>query len=154
LRQQGQFAEALAATRRGHELGVRRPDWPYPSARWLQEAERLVELDGMLAAVLKGGAPPDRADDRFGIAEFCVGHKRLPVTALRLYADAFTAFPQLADDVKAIHLYNAACSAVQAGSGQGEDAAKLDAQERARWRKQAVDWLRAALAVWTKRIEK
>jgi tetratricopeptide (TPR) repeat protein len=46
LRQQGEFAEALAALKRGHELGSRRPDWSYPSAQWVQDCQRLVELDG------------------------------------------------------------------------------------------------------------
>jgi tetratricopeptide (TPR) repeat protein len=44
LRQQGEFAQALAAFQRGHELGSRRPDWPYPSGDWVRECQRLLEL--------------------------------------------------------------------------------------------------------------
>ncbi|HEY7425296.1 MAG TPA: serine/threonine-protein kinase [Gemmataceae bacterium] len=46
--------------------------------------------------------------------------------------------------------YNAACAAALAAAGQGENAMKLTDEERARWRKQALDWLRADLAAWTK----
>jgi serine/threonine protein kinase/Flp pilus assembly protein TadD len=45
LRQQGKFGQAPDAFRQGHELGSRRPDWPYASARWVKECQRLVELD-------------------------------------------------------------------------------------------------------------
>jgi serine/threonine protein kinase/Flp pilus assembly protein TadD len=54
LWRQGQLAEALAELRRGHELGSRRPDWPYPSARWVAECQRLVERNA------PPGPPPDR----------------------------------------------------------------------------------------------
>ena len=43
---------------RGHELGSRRKDWPYPSAQWVSECRRRIELDRRLAAVLRGEAQP------------------------------------------------------------------------------------------------
>jgi DNA-directed RNA polymerase specialized sigma24 family protein len=46
-----------------------------------------------------------------------------------------------------------ACYAALAAAGQGEDAAKLDDKERARLRKQALDWLRADLAAYAKLLE-
>jgi serine/threonine protein kinase/Flp pilus assembly protein TadD len=46
LRRQGKLAEAITALQRGHEVGSRRPDWPYPSAQWVEECRRLVERDG------------------------------------------------------------------------------------------------------------
>ena len=46
--------------------------------------------------------------------------------------------------------YDAACSAALAAAGQGVDSANLDDQERTRLRKQALHWLRADLAAWTK----
>ena len=45
------------------------------------------------------------------------------------------------------------CYAALAAAGQGEDAATLDDQERARLRKQALDWLRADLALRNQQIE-
>jgi serine/threonine protein kinase/tetratricopeptide (TPR) repeat protein len=41
--QQGDFVRALSALKRGHALGSRRPNWPYPSAQWVQECQRLLE---------------------------------------------------------------------------------------------------------------
>ena len=45
----GRFAEALISLRRGHELGSKNPRWPFPSAQWVKECERLVELDAKLS---------------------------------------------------------------------------------------------------------
>jgi hypothetical protein len=46
LREQGRFREALAALRRGHELGSKDPKWAYPSARWIAECEDLIRGAG------------------------------------------------------------------------------------------------------------
>jgi serine/threonine protein kinase/Flp pilus assembly protein TadD len=46
LRQRGQLAAALKSLERGHELGSRRKDWRYPSAQWVQECRRQLEIDG------------------------------------------------------------------------------------------------------------
>ncbi len=43
------------------------------------------------------------------------------------------------------HRYNAACAAALAGCGRGEDAEELDDAGHARWRQQALGWLRADL---------
>jgi tetratricopeptide (TPR) repeat protein len=48
--------------------------------------------------------------------------------------------------------YNAACAAALA-AGQSKSAAKLDDKERARLRKQALDWLREDLALLTKQLK-
>lgn len=53
---------------------------------------------------------------------------------------------KLVDELGAERRYNAACAAALAACGQGEDAASLDDAERARLRRQALDWLRADLA--------
>ena len=49
--------------------------------------------------------------------------------------------------------YAAACNAALAGFGQGKDAADLKDGERARWRLQALEWLRLDLAWWGKALE-
>jgi hypothetical protein len=69
-----------------------------------------------------------------------------------LYADSFAADPQLAGDLPTAHRYDAACAAALAGAGQGADAGKLDAKERARLRQQALDWLKADLALRRKQM--
>src|SRR5262249_28504105 len=56
----------------------------------------------------------------------------------------------LADDLPAAHRYNAACSAALAAAGKGEDAAKLSGSERRALLRQALTWLRADLAAWSR----
>jgi Flp pilus assembly protein TadD len=46
LCRQAEFAPALVSLDRGRELGSRRKDWRYPSAQWVQECRRQLELDG------------------------------------------------------------------------------------------------------------
>ena len=152
LRQQGQFAEALAAYRRAHELGSKEPRWPFPSAQWVCECERLVELDGRLSAVLKGQDRPS-ADEQVEFAQLCARYKQLPGAAARLYQEAFAARPELAEDRKQSHRYHAACAAARAGCGQGRDDPPPDESTRSRWRQQALDWLRADLAQWGRHLE-
>jgi Flp pilus assembly protein TadD/serine/threonine protein kinase len=155
LRRQGRFAEAVASLRRGHELGSKVPGWPYPSAQWVRQAEQLLALDAKLPKLLKGDAQPAGVAEQLALADLCQQpYKRLYAAAARFYADAFAAEPKLADDLRFQHRYNAACDAALAGCGQGKDAAKLDDKERTRLRRQAVDWLRADLAAWTKLLDR
>src|SRR5262249_14650496 len=64
------------------------------------------------------------------------------------YTQAFAAAPKLIEERhKGWNRYNAACAAALAGCGQGKDAAGLDPKERARLRRQALDWLRDDLKV-------
>jgi hypothetical protein len=44
----GDFAEALAAFQRGHELGSQRKDWKHPSAQWVRYYEQLSERAAVL----------------------------------------------------------------------------------------------------------
>ena len=152
LQSQGQLSASLDFYKRGHAAGSNRKDWRYPSAQWVANAERLVRLEAKLADVLEGKATATDNRERLGLAEVC-RLKRRYVAAARLYADAFTADPKLADDLKAGHRYNAACSAALAAAGQGSDADKLDDHEHRRLRQQALAWLRADLEQWAKRPE-
>src|SRR5262249_5488804 len=56
----GLYADAVVAIRKGHELGSRRPNWPYPSQEWLEQAERLAALAARLPGLLRG---EDQAED-------------------------------------------------------------------------------------------
>ena len=152
LRSQGLFAESLAALQRAHELGTKQSGWPYPSAVWVREAERLATLEGKLPALLRGEFQPKDAAERLILVRVCQA-KKLHAAAARLSAHAFAADPKLADDLQAQHRYSASCHAALAAAGQGEDAGKLDDKEKVRLRKQTLDWLRADLALYTKRIE-
>jgi tetratricopeptide (TPR) repeat protein len=147
LLHQGRFADALAATKRGHELGSKNPRWPYPSAQWVREAEQLVALERKLPMLLQGEAQPADIAEQLALAK-CVHYKKKRyAAATRFYAQAFAAQPEWADK-----LGGAACAAALAGCGQGEDSASLDEQERARLRRQALAWLRADLALRTKQL--
>jgi serine/threonine-protein kinase len=150
---QGRFTDSLAELKRGHELGSRQPGWPYPSAQWIREAERAPKLDAQLAQVLSGQAQPTDGAERLELARFCVQYKQLPVAAARLCAEAFSAQLSLADDLQQQHRYNAACAAALAGCGRGKDAANLIEEERARWRRQALTWLRADLTAWGRQFD-
>jgi serine/threonine-protein kinase len=150
LLDQGRFADALAELRRGHELGSSQPGWSEPSAQWVQRCERLLALDRRLPAALAGLAPPASTRERLELAELCLGYKRRYAAAAGFYAAAFAADPGLAERPNG-HRYNAARAAARAGCGQGEDAAGLTGSDRARLRRQALDWLRTDLAAWQKR---
>jgi hypothetical protein len=150
----GDFVAALRHLRRGHELGSKNPRWSYPSAQWVKQCERLVELDAMLPKVLLGEVEPAGVGERLALAQICQRHKSLYAAACRFYAAAFAIQPQLAKDLRVPHRYNAACAAALAGCGQGQDAAGLGEKERARLRQQACDWLLADLAAWRTLLEK
>jgi tetratricopeptide (TPR) repeat protein len=153
LRGKGQFSEALASLRRGHELGSKKPGWSYPSDQWLRDCERLVRLDRQLPAILAGAAQPADPDRALQIAELCIVYKRLPAAAARLYHQGLSAQPPPDADLVAHHRYNGACAAALAGCGQGKDARTLNDKERARWRAQALEWLRAELAARAKLLD-
>jgi hypothetical protein len=76
--------------------------------------------------------------------------KRRYAAAARFYAAAFAARPALSDDLQAGHRYAAACCAARAGCGRGQDQPPPDDKERARLRRQALDWLGADLTLWAK----
>jgi serine/threonine-protein kinase len=145
-----QYGAALAAFREAKRLGLKdeRLD------AWLAEMERLDKLDRKLPAVLSGEEAPADNAERMALASFCQRPERqLHVTATRLYADAFAKNPKLADDLGQLGRYNAACAAAKAAAGRGKEAAALDDNERARHRRQALEWLRADLAGWTKQTQ-
>jgi hypothetical protein len=73
--------------------------------------------------------------------------------AVRFYREAFSDEPTLADDLTSWTRYNGCCSAVLAAAGHGHDAAKLDDRARTDLRSQALEWLRADLALWNKQAQ-
>ena len=108
LNEQAKFAGAFEALKKGHELGTKRgPAWRYPSAQWVSAAERMAKLEARLPAVLKGEDRVKDSADLQGFEQLCVSQKR-HASAVKLYADAFVTDAKLADDMKALHRYNAA----------------------------------------------
>ena len=126
-----------------------------------------------LPAFLRGAYEPKDNDERLALVGTCQSGGRYH-TAARLFAEAFTADPRLADalttecryrsteeepfyerveSVNTEARYLAARCAALAGCGLGSDAAGLSRDERTRWRKQVRVWLRADLDLWVKTLE-
>jgi tetratricopeptide (TPR) repeat protein/WD40 repeat protein len=144
----GQLAEAVQSERRCLEL-LRPEDTDRPSARrQLEKYQQILALDRRLPAILEGKDRPANDAERLALGRLCVlRYQKRYAASCRFYGEAFAHNARLADDMQEPDRYNAACAAALAGSGKGNDAAGLDEKERARLRRQALDWLRADLAL-------
>src|SRR5262249_53749615 len=127
-----------------HDPGVRKD---------LRQTERWIELEKTLPAMQEGTATPRDSAEQIELAEFCSRCKRFHRAAVRFAAAAFAADPTRADDLRARPRYHAACAAALAAAGKGADATPLEEKERPRLRQQALDWLRADLALWAKQLK-
>ena len=83
-----------------------------------------------------------------------LGPQQRYAAAARWFAEVLTADPQVLASTPPTPRYLAACAAAMAGCGQGRDAADLDEQSRAGFRRQALDWVRAELGSWHRLLEK
>jgi tetratricopeptide (TPR) repeat protein len=144
---QGRLDEAIAEFREAVRLD---PHFADASAN-LAKAEKMAALQVQLPGLQKGEFKPRTNDELAAMSRLCE-IKKLFLASARMYAEAFAADPKLADDAPSSNRYSAACDAARAGRGEGVDAKELDDKERARWRKQALDWLRADLVLWEKRV--
>lgn len=138
--------------RKARDLATADPELAQRIDADLRVAEGQAALSARVPAVLRGEEAPKDAAERLDLGFLCYNLKRFSASA-RLCAEAFQAEPKLAVDMEAQHRYNAACAAALAGCGQGKDEPPLDEAARARWRKQALDWLKADLAFWSKQVE-
>ncbi len=148
----GDFGTALESLRTGHELGSQRQSWRYPSADWIEECERWLELEGRLPAILKSKIQPADAAERIEWADLC-RYKRMYADSVRFFTEAFVGEAKLLTETQVGHRYRAAGSAALAGCGQGDGATRLDDDERAALRRQALHWLQADLAGRTRRLQ-
>ena len=152
LRSRGEYAEAIAEFRKARDLGKAKPRFVQQVEADLMVTQRQAVLAPRLAAVLAGARKPADAAEMLGFAQLCYD-KKLHGASARFWAEAFKAQPALADDMQARNRYSAACAAARAGNGQGKDEPPLDEAAKARWRKQALDWLKVDLASWTRLVE-
>jgi serine/threonine-protein kinase len=152
LRTLGRLPEAVAALRKARDLAKASPRMLKSIERDLNTVERQAALVARLPAVLRGEEKPKDAAERLEFGFLCHSLRRFS-TAASLIAEAFQADPKLAVDTKARNRYNAACAAALAASGRGKDEPPLNEVARARWRKEAIEWLKAHLAYWTKQVE-
>jgi tetratricopeptide (TPR) repeat protein len=141
LREQGHFAQALEALQQGHELGSQQTGWRYPSAKWVEQCQHLLDLDARLNAILADDGQPKDTAEQLALADLCQRYKKRYAAAARFYAAAFAAKPKLTPAQQVFFRYNAACTAVLAAAGQGQDASKLEGKEKRRLRQQARAWL-------------
>ena len=114
---------------------------------------RARELLPRLPDVAAGRAEPKTPAEACDFARLC-GQPFVMryATAVRLYQMAFAADATLADNPGTGHRYSAVCYAIQAAAGKGEDATTLDAA-KAKLRDQALAWLKADLALFTKQLQ-
>jgi tetratricopeptide (TPR) repeat protein len=152
LAKQGRFAEALVEIRRGHELGSKRPGWPYASADWVRRREQEAAVEASLPALLAGERPFANEAERMRTADVARCKRRYRA-ATRLYAEALAADPRLGDDPDVPYRYDAARAAALAAAGRDESAVALGDDERARLRRQSLEWLRTELTFQAKAID-
>jgi tetratricopeptide (TPR) repeat protein len=118
----------------------------------LKESDPTIQaLNARLVAVLQGEQPKDTAE-RLALAQRAYDTKRHALAA-RLWAEALEADPKVAGSRQPQHRYNAACAAALAASGQGIDDPPPDDAAQVKLRAQALGWLKAELATWTKFVE-
>jgi tetratricopeptide (TPR) repeat protein len=145
LGEAGNLEESLAEYRTALQMGDEQ------ARDLLQVTERLCALRMRLPRLIAGQDHAANNTERIAFAELCrQPSERRYALAASLLAEAFRTEPQLANDMRAGHRFKAASAAAAAGSGQGKDGAHLDETERARLRNEALNWLRAELAAYTR----
>jgi serine/threonine-protein kinase len=148
LEKTGRLDEAVAAYRESIRL---EPEWDPAYIDLGKALEKKGQLDQAVTAYREAlRLKPDRADyhTALGLVLDRKGQWDEAVAAFReaiRFQLAETLYPEE-------NRYNAACIAAQAGCGQGQDEFPLREPTRARWREQALAWLRADLALWTKQL--
>jgi tetratricopeptide (TPR) repeat protein len=153
LKAKGDFDGAVAALRRVRELkGSTSYNPPASFGDLVAQAERQAKLAERLPAILRGDERPGSPGAALDLAEVA-GARGFHATAARLAAEALAAEPKPAEDPPRRARYDAACSAVLAGCGQGKDDPPPDDMARQRLRRQALAWLQVELAAHGRTIE-
>ncbi len=156
------FFDTLVRTRTGISLTECDQGHPAEAFRWRELArDTLIRrnqanpvadpIDERLTAVLQGQSSEDNAE-RLALAARA-SEKGWPAASARFYAEALSRDPWLSEIRKPRHTYKAACSAALAGTDRGCDEPPLDEAAQAKQRCQALTWLEAELASWTKLAE-
>jgi serine/threonine protein kinase/tetratricopeptide (TPR) repeat protein len=150
LLRRGRVAEARTVIRRGLDLLPSNEPIRKALSQKLKLCERLTDLDAQLPAILQG-KQTSTPSEKVKLARFCLDHGR-PYAAARLYSAAFGEPPVVAKNLVSGNRYDAARAASRAATDISADP-PLDKPMRAELRRQALDWLRAELAVRAKRRE-
>ncbi len=148
LEKRGDLAGAEAEYRKMVELFPKSP----VNAANLARIQKLIPLLPRLDDVAAGRVEPASPPEALGFAALCYQPlRRQYATSARLCARAFELDPKIAATASFVmygntHRWDAACYAALAGCGQGSDA-PADPSARAELRKQALNWVRADLAM-------
>jgi len=140
--QQGHIDEAVASFAEALDLAADRAG----KAKVITEA---APLAGVLERLAE--RPVKDNAGRLAFAQVFYDRRKFAASA-RLWAEALASDPKLADDRQAQHRYHAARAATLAAAGQSKDEPPLDDAAKAKLRRQALDWLKAELTVWTKHL--
>jgi serine/threonine protein kinase/Tfp pilus assembly protein PilF len=151
LGRQGRYADALAFVQQCLEKFEGTAEDRARAKQLIGLYEQFLRLQKQLPAILRGEKPPPAAD-LHNLGEVCIATKDYAAAA-RFYRDAFAKDPEMAESLEAGYRFDAARAAACAGCGL-DKAAALTPAEQAKWRKQAQDWLRADLKLWSQNIEK
>jgi serine/threonine-protein kinase len=142
LLDQGRFADARATVEKHLTMPIHEP-YRGAEVHRLDLCKSLLAIETNLPSILAGKERPKDPATQLALAEWCLKHKNLTALAASFYTSALEALPAVADDLATGQRFDAARAACLAGTGVGVDAAQLDDQQRARLRKQALDWLTA-----------
>jgi serine/threonine-protein kinase len=112
----------------------------------------MAAFDARLRAIVKGVQRPKDVGERLHFAQRAYEIARYAAAA-RLWQEALDADPKLGDDRRTQHRYNAACAAALAGCGQGKDDPPPSDEQKTKLRQQALKWLTAELAAWSRLLE-
>ena len=112
----------------------------------------MAAIDGRLRAIVKGDQRPKDVCERLQLAQRAYDLTRYAAAA-RLWQEPLELTARLGDDRLAPHRYNAACAAALAGCGRGKDDPPPSDAQKTKLRRQALDWLNAELATWSKLLE-
>jgi tetratricopeptide (TPR) repeat protein/tRNA A-37 threonylcarbamoyl transferase component Bud32 len=153
LFREGAFDEASLAMRKALDFLPKGHSLRAGMLNQLKQCQQMLALEKRLSLVLEG-KEATAAGELLKMVVMCQEYKRRYPTAVRLYQDAFKVDASLADDGTKQHRYNAACAAALAAAGNGEEAAKLVAEEKANFREMARNWLQAELDLVRKKLKR
>jgi Tetratricopeptide repeat len=143
----GEFAAAQQFIRRD-EHGMPSLHHNLDPAAIAGKAERMIVLEARLPSLLRGEVRPADAREAAEFAELCFCKRQYAASA-RLWSEAFSARPALAEEPGSENRYQAACAAALAGCDRSKNGPTDDPIARKRWRQQALKWMSAELAAVT-----
>ena len=151
FQKKGDYAEALALIRKAREMAPDRvPDY-WHSAAWVAHVERMAARTMLLPGRPNGSIRPKDPMESLDLALICSDQKRF-VASARYWGWALAANPTLGDDRRFEYWFSAACTAVMAASGKGRNEAPPDAAPGSDLRRQALQWLKVDLEIWSRTL--